>query len=74
MPDCLGRLSPDAYKGFLGKMPGQMPRVIRVGSLEELRERIEPCLREVSARPVPHRWTWGIGESAAEAEGVMQSS
>ena len=47
---------------------------IRVRSLDELRERIELYLKEVNARPVPHRWTWGIGERAAEAERVMQSS
>ncbi len=65
---------PDVIEGFFGKMARQMLRHIRVGSLDELRERIEPCLKEADARPVPHRWTWGIGERAAEAERVMQSS
>ena len=65
---------PDVMEGFFGKMARQMLRHIRVGSLDELRERIEPCLKEADARPVPHRWTWGIGERAAEAERVMQSS
>ena len=64
----------NVIEGFFGKMARQMLRHIRVGSLDELRERIEPCLKEVNARPVPHRWTWGIGERAAEAERVMQSS
>ena len=65
---------PDVIEGFFGKMARQMLRHIRVGSLDEPGERIEPCLKEVDARPVPHRWTWGIGERAAEAERVMQSS
>ena len=65
---------PDVIEGFFGKMARQMLRHIRVGSLDEPGERIEPCLKEVNARPVPHRWTWGIGERAAEAERVMQSS
>ena len=65
---------PDVIEGFFGKMARQMLRHIRVGSLDELRERIELYLKEVNARPVPHRWTWGIGERAAEAERVMQSS
>ena len=65
---------PDVIEGFFGKMSRQMLRHIRVGSLDELRERIELYLKEVNARPVPHRWTWGIGERAAEAERVMQSS
>ena len=65
---------PDVIEGFFGKMSRQMLRGIRVESLDELRERIEPYLKEVNARPVPHRWTWGIGERAAEAERVMQSS
>ena len=65
---------PDAMEGFFGKMSRQMLRGIRVESLDELRERIELYLKEVNARPVPHRWTWGIGERAAEAERVMQSS
>ena len=64
----------NVIEGFFGKMARQMLRHIRVGSLDELRERIEPCLKEVNARPVPHGWTWGIGERAAEAERVMQSS
>lgn len=65
---------PDVIEGFFGKMARQMLRHIRVGSLDELRERIEPCLREADARPVPHRWTWGIGERAAEAERMALSS
>ena len=65
---------PDVIEGFFGKMSRQMPRGIRVESLDELGGRIELYLREVNARPVPHRWTWGIGERAAEAERVMQSS
>ena len=65
---------PDVIEGFFGKMARQMLRHIRVGSLDELRERIELYLKEVNARPVPHRWTWGIGERAAEAERVLQSS
>ena len=65
---------PDVIEGFFGKMSRQMLRGIRVESLDEPGERIEPCLKEVNARPVPHRWTWGIGERAAEAERVMQSS
>ena len=65
---------PDVIEGFFGKMSRQMLRGIRVESLDEPGERIEPCLREADARPVPHRWTWGIGERAAEAERVMQSS
>ena len=65
---------PDVIEGFFGKMARQMLRHIRVGSLDEPGERIEPCLKEADARPVPHRWTWGIGERAAEAERVMQSS
>ena len=64
----------NVIEGFFGKMSRQMPRGIRVESLDELRERIELYLKEVNARPVPHRWTWGIGERAAEAERVMQSS
>ena len=64
---------PDVIEGFFGKMARQMLRHIRVGSLDELRERIEPCLREADARPVPHRWTWGIGERAAEAERIALS-
>ena len=65
---------PDVIEGFFGKMSRQMLRGIRVESLDESGERIEPCLKEADARPVPHRWTWGIGERAAEAERVMQSS
>ena len=64
----------NVIEGFFGKMARQMLRHIRVGSLDEPGERIEPCLGEADARPVPHRWTWGIGERAAEAERVMQSS
>ena len=64
----------NVIEGFFGKMARQMLRHIRVGSLDELRERIELYLKEVNARPVPHRWTWGIGERAAEAERIMQSS
>ena len=60
--------------GFFGKMARQMLRHIRVGSLDEPGERIELYLREVNARPVPHRWTWGIGERAAEAERMALSS
>ena len=65
---------PDVIEGFFGKMARQMLRHIRVGSLDELRERIELYLKEVNARPVPHRWTWGIGERAAEAERIALSS
>ena len=65
---------PDVIEGFFGKMARQMLRHIRVGSLDEPGERIEPCLREADARPVPHRWTWGIGERAAEAERMALSS
>ena len=65
---------PDVIGGFFGKMARQMLRHIRVGSLDEPGERIEPCLREADARPVPHRWTWGIGERAAEAERMALSS
>ena len=65
---------PDVMEGFFGKMARQMLRHIRVGSPGEPGERIEPCLREVNARPVPHRWTWGIGERAAEAERMALSS
>ena len=65
---------PDVIGGFFGKMARQMLRHIRVGSLDELRERIELYLKEVNARPVPHRWTWGIGERAAEAERIALSS
>ena len=65
---------PDVIGGFFGKMARQMLRHIRVGSLDEPGERIELCLREVDARPVPHRWTWGIGERAAEAERMALSS
>lgn len=54
---------PDVIEGFFGKMARQVLRHIRVRSLDELRERIEPCLREVNASPVPHRWRWGIGPS-----------
>ena len=64
----------NVIEGFFGKMSRQMLRHIRVGSLDELGERIEPCLKEVNARPVPHRWTWGIGERAAEAERMALSS
>lgn len=64
---------PDVIEG-LGKMARQMLRHIRVGSPDEPGERIEPCLREADARPVPHRWTWGIGERAAEAERIALSS
>ena len=65
---------PDVIEGFFGKMARQMLRHIRVGSLDEPGERIEPCLREADARPVPHRWTWGIGERATEAERIAISS
>ena len=65
---------PDVIEGFFGKMARQMLRHIRVGSLDEPGERIEPCLKEADARPVPHRWTWGIGERAAEAERIALSS
>ena len=65
---------PDVIEGFFGKMSRQMLRGIRVESLDEPGERIEPCLREADARPVPHRWTWGIGERAAEAERMALSS
>ena len=65
---------PDVIEGFFGKMARQMLRHIRVGSLDEPGERIEPCLKEADARPVPHRWTWGIGERAAEAERMALSS
>ena len=64
----------NVIEGFFGKMSRQMLRGIRVESLDELRERIEPCLREADARPVPHRRTWGIGERAAEAERMALSS
>ena len=64
----------NVIEGFFGKMARQMLRHIRVGSLDELRERIELYLKEVNARPVPHRWTWGIGERAAEAERIALSS
>ena len=65
---------PDVIEGFFGKMARQMLRHIRVGSLDEPGERIELYLKEVNARPVPHRWTWGIGERAAEAERMALSS
>ena len=65
---------PDAMEGFFGKMSRQMLRGIRVESLDEPGERIELYLKEVNARPVPHRWTWGIGERAAEAERMALSS
>ena len=45
----------NVIEGFFGKMSRQMLRGIRVESLDELRERIEPYLKEVNARPVPHR-------------------
>ena len=64
----------NVIEGFFGKMSRQMLRGIRVESLDESGERIEPCLREADARPVPHRWTWGIGERAAEAERIALSS
>ena len=64
----------NVIEGFFGKMSRQMLRHIRVGSPDEPGERIEPCLREADARPVPHRWTWGIGERAAEAERMALSS
>ena len=64
---------PDVIESFFGKMARQMLRHIRVGSPDEPGERIEPCLREADARPVPHRWTWGIGERAAEAERIALS-
>ena len=65
---------PDVIEGFFGKMARQMLRHIRMGSLDEPGERIELYLKEVNARPVPHRWTWGIGERAAEAERIALSS
>ena len=52
---------PDVIEGFFGKMARQVLRHIRVRSPGEPGERIEPCLREADASPVPHRWRWGIG-------------
>ncbi len=51
---------PDVTGGFFGKMARQVLRHIRVRSPGE---RIEPCLREADASPVPRRWGWGIGPS-----------
>lgn len=54
---------PDVMKGFFGKMARQALRHIRVGSLGELGERIEPYLGEANARdPSP---TGGGGKSEA---------
>ena len=41
---------PDVMKGFFGKMARQTLHHIRVGSLGEPGERIEPCLGEADAR------------------------
>lgn len=51
---------PDVTGGFFGKMARQVLRHIRVRSPGE---RIEPCLREADASPVPRKWRWGIGPS-----------
>lgn len=50
----------NVIEGFFGKMSRQVLRGIRVGSKQELVDRIELYLEEVNASPVPHRWSWGI--------------
>lgn len=49
-------------EGFFAKMTHQMLRGIRVGSKEELAERIYLYFDEVNAVPVVHRWRHGMGE------------
>ena len=59
---------PDVTGGFFGKMARQMLRHIRVRSLDEPGERIEPCPGEADESPVPHRWRWGVGPSGDVGE------
>ena len=65
---------PDVMKGFFGKMARQALRHIRVRSLDELRERIEPCLREADARDPSPQVKVENRRRAAEVERIMLSN
>jgi transposase len=49
-------------ESFFAKMTKTMLRGIRVGSLEELKERIEKYIEEVNQEPVVFRWTFGLDD------------
>lgn len=47
---------------FFARMAKTVLRGIRVGSKEELAERLELYLEEVNQTPVPYRWEYGLDE------------
>jgi len=47
---------------FFSKMTRAFLRSLRVGSKEELRERIEKYLEEVNAAPMVFRWRYKLDE------------
>ena len=57
-------------EAFFGKLARQMLKGIRVGSREELEERIYRYFDEVNEVPVPYRWTWGLDDIDLGAEDV----
>lgn len=57
-------------EAFFGKLARQMLKGIRVGSKEELRERILLWFDEVNEVPVPYRWTWGLDDIDLGSEDV----
>lgn len=65
---------PDVMKGFFGKMARQTLHHIRVGSLGEPGERIEPCLGEADARDPSPQVEVENRRRAAEMERIMLSN
>ena len=57
-------------EAFFGKLARQMLRGVRVGSKEELEERILTYFDEVNEVPVPYRWTWGLDDIDLGSEDV----